>query len=125
VIILWIYDSGARILLIGGGLGLGRVDFDAALEMSAVLDADARGGNIADHGAIGFDVNAVASVEIADDFTVDHYFTSANFGIEHGVWTYGELMAVQRDGAVHFAVNLQVISAGELTLDTKAGAQAS
>ena len=28
--------------LVGGGLGFGGVDFDATLEMSAVLDADAR-----------------------------------------------------------------------------------
>lgn len=44
-------DSCRRVCfarLIGGGLGFGWIDFDATLEMGAVLDADARRGNIAD-----------------------------------------------------------------------------
>jgi hypothetical protein len=34
-------------------------------------------------------------------------------------------MTVQRNGAVHLAVNLQVFRAGDMTFDVKAGAQAS
>src|SRR5579859_2510521 len=93
--------------------------------MGAVLDADAGGGNIADDRAVGFDIDAVAGVEIADDFAVDHHFPGANFGSEHGGGANGKLMAVERDGAVHFAVNLQVFRTSELTFDMQAGTQAS
>jgi hypothetical protein len=34
-------------------------------------------------------------------------------------------MAIERDGAVHLAVNLQIFRAGELSLDMQAGTQAS
>src|SRR4029077_4016959 len=68
--------------LIRGGLGLGRVDFDAALEVGTVFDADARGGNITNDRAIRFDVDAVTGVQIADDLAVDDYFAGVNFGIE-------------------------------------------
>jgi len=40
--------KGVFTLLIRGGLRLSWVDFDAALEVGAVLDADARRGNISD-----------------------------------------------------------------------------
>lgn len=110
---------------IGSGLGFGRVDFDAALEVGAVLDADARGGDIAGHRAVGFDVDAVAGVEIADDFAVDDDFAGANFGIEHGGGADGELMAIQRDRAVDLAVDLQVFRTGDVPVDVQAGAQAS
>jgi hypothetical protein len=106
-------------------LGFGRVDFDAALEMGAIFDADAGGGDVAGHRAVGLDVHAIAGVKIADDFAVDNHFAGMNFGIEHGGRTDGELMALERDGAVHLAVNLQVFRAGELTLDMQAGTQTS
>jgi hypothetical protein len=114
-----------RALLTHGGLGFGRVDFDAALEMGAIFDADARGGNVADDRAFALDVDAVAGVEVADDFAKHDHLAGMNFGIEHGGGTDGELMAVQRDGAVHLSVNLQVFRAGELTLDMQARTQAS
>ncbi len=41
-------------------MGFGRVDFDAALELSAVLNANARRRNVADDRAVLFDVDAVA-----------------------------------------------------------------
>src|SRR5712664_2363091 len=53
--------------LIGGSvLGLGGVDLDATLELRAVLDADAGGGDVADDRAVALDVDAIARVKIAD-----------------------------------------------------------
>jgi hypothetical protein len=113
-----------RAPLIRGGLRFGWVDFDAALEMGAVLDTDAGGGNVAGHRAVGLDVHAIA-VEVADDFAVNDHFAGMNFGIEHGGGADNELMAIERDRAFHLAVNLQVFRTGELTLDMQAGTQAS
>jgi len=53
--------------LISGGLGLGRVDLDTALEMGAILDANPRRGNISGNRAIRLDIDAVARMDIADD----------------------------------------------------------
>jgi len=110
---------------IRGGLGFGWVDFDAALEMGAVFDANPGGGNVAGDRAVTLDVDAIAGIEIADNFAVDDNFAGMNFGVEDGAGANGELMAIERDGALHVAVNLQVFRAGELPLDVKAGTQAS
>jgi len=112
-----------RAPLIRGGVGFGWVDFDAALEMSAVFDADAGGGDVAGHRAVGLDVHAIA-VEVADDFAVNDHFTGMNFGIEYGGGADDELMAIERDRAFYLAVNLQVFRGAELTLDMQAGTQA-
>jgi hypothetical protein len=48
-----------------------------------------------------------------------------NFRSEHGRGADGELMAIERNGAVHLAVNLQIFRAGELTFDMQARTQAS
>lgn len=110
---------------IRSGLGFGRIDFDAPFEMGAILDADARGGYVADDRAVGLNVDAVAGVEIADDFAEHDDFACMNFGSEHGSGADGKLMAIERDGAIHLAVDLQVFRAGELTLDMQARTQAS
>ena len=82
-------------LLVCGSLGLGRVDFDAALEMGAIFDADTRSGNVTNDRAIRFNIHAVARVEIADDFAEYDYFAGMNFGIELGGRAHGQVMAAQ------------------------------
>ena len=106
------------------GLRFGWVDFDAALEVGAVLNADARRGNIADDGAVLLNVDAAACVEVSDDFAVNDHFASVNFRIELRGGTYREFVAVERDRAVDFAVDLQVFGAGDMTFDYQACAQA-
>ena len=49
----------------------GRADFDATLENSAVLDADAGGLDIAEHRAVPFDFNAIPGIHIAADLAVN------------------------------------------------------
>src|SRR5437667_11601885 len=85
--------------LVGGGLSLGWVDFDAALEVGAVLDADARRGNISYDRAIFLDVDAAAGVEIPDDFAVNDHLASLNFEIELGGRAYVQFVTQGRDGA--------------------------
>src|SRR6266851_1227380 len=69
--------------LIGGSvLGLGGVDLDATLELRAVFDADARGGDVADHRAVALDVNAIAGVKVARYLSVDDNSTRVNLGRE-------------------------------------------
>src|SRR5712664_2196955 len=114
---------GVFLQLNGGGLGLGRVDFDAALEVGAVLDANARRGNITDDLAILLDVHAATGEDVADDFAVDDHIASVNFGMELSRRAYGEFMSVERDGAVYLTVDLQVFFAGDMPLDLQACAQ--
>lgn len=111
-------------LLVGDGAGFGWVDFNAALEVSAILDADARGGNIADDGAVFFDIDAIGGVEIADDFAENNGLAGVNFRIELGGGTDGESMAGQGNGAIHFAVDLKVFYTDDFTFDLQASTQA-
>ena len=93
--------------------------------MGAVLDADARRGNISYDRAIFLDVDAAACVEVPDDFAVNDHFASLNFGIELGGGAYGQFVAAERDGAVHLAVDPQVLGAGNMSLDCQASTQTS
>src|SRR5437762_12699812 len=93
--------------LVGGGLSLGWVDFDATLEVGAILDADARRGNISHDRTIFLDVDAAACVEVPDDFAVNDHFASLKFGLDTGGEAYGQFVIAERDGAVHLAVDPQ------------------
>ena len=92
--------------------------------MGAVLDADARRINVADDRAVLLDVDAAAGVHIADDFAVSDDVPRMNFGSKLGRRTDGQFMALERDGAIDDAVDLQVFRAGDLTLDLDACADA-
>src|SRR5713226_6996677 len=91
--------------------------------MGAVLDADARGGNVADDGAVLLDVDAAAGVHIADNFAVGNDVASMNFGSKLGRRADGQFMALERDGAIDDAVDLQVFRTGDLALDLDACAE--
>src|SRR5690348_852656 len=113
-------EAGATAASVGGvGLGLCRIDFDAALEVGAVFDADAGSGNIADDGAVLADIDAAAGAEIADDRAEDDDFAGFDFGIERGGRADGELVSAKRDGAFDLAVDLEIFGADDLAFDPK------
>jgi hypothetical protein len=117
-------QSGQQVHSIGGGLGFGRVDFYAALEVGAIFDADARGRNVSDDGAVFFDFDAAASVDVSYKFAGNGNFTRVNFGMELGGGPYDEFVALERDGAIDLAINLEIFRAGNLTVDLDAGTDA-
>jgi hypothetical protein len=110
--------------LIRCGLRLGWVNFDAALEVRSVLDADARRGNVADNRAIRLDVDAVARMDVPHHFAKNHHFCCVNLGMDLSAGANGQCMAAERDWAIHFAIDLQVFRAGDMTFDLKARTQA-
>src|SRR6266436_1119498 len=110
-------------LVCGCILRLSGVDFDAALELCAILDANPRGGDVADNRAVALDVDAVTSVNIADYFSEDDNLARVNLGGELRSRPDGEPVAAQGNGPVDFSVDLQVFGAGNMTLDLQAGAE--
>jgi len=105
-------------------VGLGGVDLDATLELRAILDANARGGDVADDGAIGLDVDAIARVDIADYLSVDNNLARVNLGGKLRRGSNRERMSAQRDRPVDFSIDLQIFCAGDMTLDLEAGTEA-
>src|SRR5579871_5220226 len=70
------------LFLRGREVRVGALDFDVALEVGALFDADARGGDVADHFAVLLDFHAIAGLQVAGDVAVDDHFARADFGIE-------------------------------------------
>ena len=62
------------------------IDLDRAFEVRAVLNHDARGGQIADHRAILLDFDAVAGAQIALDAAVDDDFARHHVGGQLWRW---------------------------------------
>jgi hypothetical protein len=46
-----------------------------------------------------------------------------NFGIEHGRGANGQLVALQSDGTIYLAIDLQVFRTGEVAFNVKVGTQ--
>src|SRR5712671_7483828 len=109
-------------VLIGGSVvRFGGVDLDTTLELRAVFNADTCRGNVAHHGAIALDVDTVASVHIADHFSVDDNFARVNLRSELRRGSNGKSVAAQRDGSVYFSIDLQIFGAGDVSLDLQTG----
>src|SRR5215475_303439 len=116
--LVWVkFKNKIDALLVRGRSGSCRIDFNAPFEVGTVFDADARGGNVSDDGAVPPDVDAAERVNIADYFSVGDHIAGVNFGCQLRIRTDRELVAFQKDWSVHDAVNLQVFVAIDLTLD--------
>lgn len=120
-------ESGVKaphsLWLVGGGGSLGWVNFDAALEISAVFDADARRRNVAGDRAVLLDVHAATGVDIAHDFSEGNHVPGVNLGSELGGGADRELVTLEPDRTFDDAVNLQVFGAVDLALDLNARTQ--
>lgn len=103
----------------GVGLRAGRIDFDAAFEMSAVFNADPGGGNIADDRPVFADIDTTASAEVPNDLAENDDSARFYFGIEQGVGADGEFVTAKRNGAFDGTVDLKILGADDLTLDAK------
>ena len=68
--------------LIGCDFGFRGIDFDAALEMGAVFDADSSATKVTGDRAVFRNFDATASLDIADNLATDNYFARMNFRME-------------------------------------------
>jgi len=99
------------------GLAFGLLDVDAALEESAILDADARGRDIAGQSALGANVHAIRGRDIAAHLAQDHNLAGGDAGGDLAVSAYGYAVTGQIDAALDLAVDKQRLGAGDLALD--------
>jgi len=60
--------------LIARGFGSRRIDFDAALKMGSVFDADSSTSNVTSDGAVFRDFDASPGTDIADDLAINKQF---------------------------------------------------
>ena len=78
--------------LIGRGFGSRRVNFDSALKMSAIFNADASASNVTSDGALFRDFDAAPGMDVADNLAVDKHFAGVDFRLELGRRADGQLM---------------------------------
>src|SRR5579862_4682346 len=92
-------------------------DVDAALEISAVLDDDARGPDVAHQPAVLADFEAVAGFNVTLDRAKHHDLARLHGCVYFSVRPDGELIIVQLNRAFDVAVHVQVFLAVDLTVD--------
>jgi len=101
----------------------GAIDLDGALEVRAVLNHDARRGQVSDHRAILLDFDAVASPQIALHAAIDDAFTSHNVRGQLCAGAYGELAVFELDQPFDAAVHMQIFISRYFALYVQAGAE--
>ena len=90
-------------------LGSGWIDFDAALEMGSVFDADSSTGKVAGDGPVFRDFDPASSVNVADKLAIYHHFAGVDFRIELRRRADNKPMAVEGNWPFYDAVDLQVL----------------
>src|ERR1700728_1862341 len=89
-------------------------DIDTALEISAVLDDDTAGLDIADELGFLLDVDLVGGVHVALNGALDDDFAGFQAGLHARVRADGEPVFVALDRAFHFSVDGQVFTRKDL-----------
>src|SRR6202140_1871728 len=102
--------------------GAGAIDLDGALEIRAVLNHDARRGQISDHRAILLDFDAVPSPQIALHAAINDDFARYNVCGQLSAGAHGEFAVVELDQPFDAAVNMQIFISGYFAFDVQAGA---
>ncbi len=100
------------------------IDFDGAFEVRAIFDHDARGGQLAEDRTIFFDLDAVASTQIALDLAVDEDLGGQDVGGDLGAGADGEFATFHLDQSVDGAVHEEVLVSGDLAFDEQICTQA-
>jgi hypothetical protein len=109
-------DAGLR----WGGLGFSLANVDAALEESAILDADAGAGHVAGESAVGADIHAIRSRNIAADLAQDDDFARGDAGDHLAVAAHRDAVSGKADAALDFAIDKQRLRAGDVALEDQA-----
>src|SRR5580704_15558244 len=100
--------------------GLGRLalhDIDTPFEVSAVLDDDASGLDIADEFGVFADIDFVQCLDVAINGPEHDDLARFDARANSPIGPYCEAMFIQFDGAFDFTVNDQIFTAEDLTLD--------
>src|SRR6202007_1534452 len=97
------------------------VDLDGTFEIGAVLNHDARGRQVADHGAILLDFDAILGAHISLHVAIDHHFTGDHVGGHLRGGANGELPLVELDQSFDRAIDLQIFVACDFAFHVQAG----
>jgi catechol 2,3-dioxygenase-like lactoylglutathione lyase family enzyme len=112
-----------RGILMRFACGIRALDLDASLEVRAVLDADSRRPDIADHRTVLLDFHPVARPKVSGHLPVHHHFPRSDFRAELTRTPHRQPLPVHRYRAFHFAVNLQIFFSRDSALHLDAGAK--
>src|SRR3984893_11619954 len=108
---------------IGFFFGRCAIDLDRAFEIRAVLNHDARGGQIANDRAILLDFEAVAGTQITLYAAIDDDFARYHVGGQLGCGPHGQLAVIELNEPLDGAVNVQIFIPRNFALDVQTGAQ--
>src|SRR5581483_9757771 len=92
-------------------------NLNSAFERGAILDADARGRNIAVHRAFRANVHAIAALDVASHFAHDHNFAGLDAGVHFAVTANGDAALGHGDFALDPPVNVKSFRAADFALD--------
>src|SRR3954463_16437269 len=97
------FDLGFALHRSGGDLRLGPHDIDAALEVGAIVDADAGALDVADETAFVADGNLLGDLNIAPNASENNHFASFDIGLDLAVRAHCD-QALRFEHALYFAV---------------------
>ena len=105
--------------LIGCGFGFRGIDFNAALEVSAVFDADSSAAKAAGDRAVLRDFDTTPIMVIAGWLAIDNHFAGVNVRMELRCGADDKVMAVEGNRTLQDAVDLQIDLSFELQAITR------
>ena len=108
-----------------GGLVRAPVDLDRTFEVRAVLDHDARGGEVTIDGAILLDLDTVFGAKVTLHGAEDHDFAGNDIGGHFGSGADGKLPLIELDQPFDRTIDQQIFTAGDLAFYVQARSEAS
>ena len=86
------------------------VDLDGALEVGAVLDHDARGGEVAVYRAVLLDFDPILGPQIALHRAVNHDFAGDDIGSNFGGGADRQLPLIELDQSFDGSIDQQILT---------------